>query len=154
MPENHLYFRDNLDVLRCYVKDESVDLIYLDPPFNSRQDYNVLFARRSRRHLQARSPRQIRIGQREPAPGMILCGTRAPRVQAELAQRATKCSPRREPWESCELITKPASAGGRIFFSPAIVLLPSLAGPGIFVPPPPWPPIGAATITKSPASYK
>jgi site-specific DNA-methyltransferase (adenine-specific) len=44
MPDNHLYYGDNLDVLRRYVKDESVDLIYLDPPFNSRQDYNVLFA--------------------------------------------------------------------------------------------------------------
>src|ERR1035438_7789865 len=41
---NELYYGDNLDVLRRYVKDESVDLIYLDPPFNSNQDYNVLFA--------------------------------------------------------------------------------------------------------------
>ena len=40
--KNKLYYGDNLDVLRRYVKDESVDLIYLDPPFNSRQDYNVL----------------------------------------------------------------------------------------------------------------
>jgi site-specific DNA-methyltransferase (adenine-specific) len=44
MPENKLYYGDNLDVLRRYVDDESVDLVYLDPPFNSRQDYNVLFA--------------------------------------------------------------------------------------------------------------
>lgn len=44
MADNKLYYGDNLDVLRRYVKDESVDLIYLDPPFNSRQDYNVLFA--------------------------------------------------------------------------------------------------------------
>lgn len=44
MPENKLYYGDNVDVLRRYVKDESVDLVYLDPPFNSRQDYNVLFA--------------------------------------------------------------------------------------------------------------
>jgi DNA modification methylase len=44
MAENKLFYGDNLDVLRRYVKDESVDLIYLDPPFNSRQDYNVLFA--------------------------------------------------------------------------------------------------------------
>jgi len=43
-PINKLYYGDNLDVLRRYVRDESVDLIYLDPPFNSRQDYNVLFA--------------------------------------------------------------------------------------------------------------
>ncbi|HTC49278.1 MAG TPA: DNA methyltransferase [Candidatus Aquilonibacter sp.] len=44
MPDNKLYYGDNLDVLRRYVRDESVDLVYLDPPFNSRQDYNVLFA--------------------------------------------------------------------------------------------------------------
>src|SRR5438477_4046917 len=46
MPENKLYYGDNLDVLRRYVKDESIDLVYLDPPFNSQQDYNVLFAER------------------------------------------------------------------------------------------------------------
>jgi DNA modification methylase len=44
MADNKLFYGDNLDVLRRYVKDESVDLIYLDAPFNSRQDYNVLFA--------------------------------------------------------------------------------------------------------------
>lgn len=44
MADNKLFYGDNLDVLRRYVKDESVDLIYLDPPFNSSQDYNVLFA--------------------------------------------------------------------------------------------------------------
>jgi site-specific DNA-methyltransferase (adenine-specific) len=41
---NLLYYGDNLDVLRRHVKDETVDLVYLDPPFNSNQDYNVLFA--------------------------------------------------------------------------------------------------------------
>lgn len=40
---NTLYFGDNLDILRRYVKDESVDLVYLDPPFNSNATYNVLF---------------------------------------------------------------------------------------------------------------
>jgi DNA modification methylase len=44
MPSNILYYGDNLDVLRRYVKDESIDLVYLDPPFKSNQDYNVLFA--------------------------------------------------------------------------------------------------------------
>jgi len=44
--KNCLYYGDNLIVLREHIKDESVDLIYLDPPFNSRQDYNVLFAER------------------------------------------------------------------------------------------------------------
>lgn len=41
---NTLYYGDNLDVLRQHVKGESVDLVYLDPPFNSQQNYNVLFA--------------------------------------------------------------------------------------------------------------
>ena len=38
-----LYYGDNLDILHRYLKDESVDLVYLDPPFNSAQSYNVLF---------------------------------------------------------------------------------------------------------------
>jgi DNA modification methylase len=42
--KNKLYYGDNFDVLPRYVREESVDLIYLDPPFNSRQSYNVLFA--------------------------------------------------------------------------------------------------------------
>jgi DNA modification methylase len=42
--KNKLYYGDNFEVLQRYVKDETVDLVYLDPPFNSRQDYNVLFA--------------------------------------------------------------------------------------------------------------
>ncbi|CAN5594108.1 site-specific DNA-methyltransferase [soil metagenome] len=40
---NSLYYGDNLNILRDYIKDESVDLIYLDPPFNSNRNYNVLF---------------------------------------------------------------------------------------------------------------
>jgi len=47
MPENILYYGDNLDILQRYIKDESVDLIYLDPPFKSDQDYNVLFAEKN-----------------------------------------------------------------------------------------------------------
>ena len=46
-PSNKLYFGDNLDILRENVADESVDLIYLDPPFNSNATYNVLFRERS-----------------------------------------------------------------------------------------------------------
>ena len=45
-PANQLYFGDNLNILRDYVADESVDLIYLDPPFNSNATYNVLFRER------------------------------------------------------------------------------------------------------------
>ena len=44
MNMNTLYYGDNLDVLRRHVKDEAVDLVYLDPPFNSNATYNVLFA--------------------------------------------------------------------------------------------------------------
>lgn len=40
---NRLYFGDNLDILRRqdYVPDRSIDLIYLDPPFNSQAQYNL-----------------------------------------------------------------------------------------------------------------
>ena len=46
-PSNKLYFGDNLNILRENIADESVDLIYLDPPFNSNATYNVLFRERS-----------------------------------------------------------------------------------------------------------
>ena len=42
-PENHLFYGDNLAVLRKEIADESVDLIYLDPPFNSNANYGILF---------------------------------------------------------------------------------------------------------------
>ena len=38
-----LYSGDNLDILRRYLPDASVDPVYLDPPFNSNRDYNVIF---------------------------------------------------------------------------------------------------------------
>jgi hypothetical protein len=41
--KNKLFFGDNLQILRKHVADETVDLVYLDPPFNSKADYNVLF---------------------------------------------------------------------------------------------------------------
>src|SRR5215210_8521555 len=44
---NTLYYGDNLDILRHHVPSESVDLIYLDPPFNSQRAYNVLFKEKS-----------------------------------------------------------------------------------------------------------
>jgi DNA modification methylase len=40
---NVLYYGDNLDILRRYLPDAAVDLVYLDPPFNSNRDYNVIF---------------------------------------------------------------------------------------------------------------
>src|SRR6266487_6141165 len=41
--ENTLFYGDNLFILREYIPSECVDLIYLDPPFNSNRNYNVLF---------------------------------------------------------------------------------------------------------------
>jgi adenine specific DNA methylase Mod len=43
MDTNVLYYGDNLEILRKYIPDSSVDLIYLDPPFNSKATYNVLY---------------------------------------------------------------------------------------------------------------
>ncbi|MDB9388362.1 DNA methyltransferase [Microcystis aeruginosa] len=40
---NKLYYGDNLEVLRKYIKDESIDLCYIDPPFNSKRNYNQIY---------------------------------------------------------------------------------------------------------------
>ena len=56
IPTNTLYYGDNLAVLREHVPDESVDLVYLDPPFNSNASYNVLFKERTGEE----SPAQIK----------------------------------------------------------------------------------------------
>lgn len=53
MPMNTLYYGDNLKVLREHIPNESVDLIYLDPPFNSNRSYNVLFKDESGREAPA-----------------------------------------------------------------------------------------------------
>ena len=50
---NQLYYGDNLRVLHEHIADESVDLIYLDPPFNSKRDYNLLFELRVRRRYES-----------------------------------------------------------------------------------------------------
>lgn len=50
-PQGRLFFGDNLEVLRRHIEPDSVDLIYLDPPFNSNKTYNVLF-----RHKDGRAP--------------------------------------------------------------------------------------------------
>src|SRR5258708_15489554 len=51
--ENTLFYGDNLDILRQYIASESIDLIYLDPPFNSSRNYNVLFREESGKESEA-----------------------------------------------------------------------------------------------------
>ena len=41
--KNQLFYGDNLDVLRKYIKDETIDLCYIDPPFNSKRNYNQIY---------------------------------------------------------------------------------------------------------------
>jgi DNA modification methylase len=50
---NYLYYGDNLEVLRDEIPNEYVDLVYLDPPFNSNRSYNVLFQQKSGGDAQA-----------------------------------------------------------------------------------------------------
>ena len=51
--QNTLFYGDNLPILREYVATESVDLVYLDPPFNSQRTYNVLFKHESGQEAEA-----------------------------------------------------------------------------------------------------
>src|SRR5512141_2892242 len=50
---NTLFYGDNLPILREHLADESVDLVYLDPPFNSNRSYNVLFKNESGQEAEA-----------------------------------------------------------------------------------------------------
>src|SRR2546422_2988552 len=43
MAENYLYYGDNLEVLRKYIQDKTIDLCYIDPPFNSKRNYNQIY---------------------------------------------------------------------------------------------------------------
>ena len=56
MKDNLLYYGDNLDILQRHVKDESVDLVYLDPPFNKSSNYNILYSEQNG----SRSPAQVK----------------------------------------------------------------------------------------------
>ena len=40
---NKLYYGDNLNILRKYIKDDTIDLCYIDPPFNSKRNYNQIY---------------------------------------------------------------------------------------------------------------
>jgi 16S rRNA G966 N2-methylase RsmD len=59
---NKLYYGDNLDVLRASIASESVDLIYLDPPFNSNASYDVYSKRRAARSRRRKSRRSTTPG--------------------------------------------------------------------------------------------
>ena len=65
---NTLYYGDNLDVLRRYIAAETVDLIYLDPPFKSNQSYNVLFAEQDARRRRRRRASSFRWSPSRPRP--------------------------------------------------------------------------------------
>ena len=67
--KNQLYFGDNLDVLRRYVADESVDLVYLDPPFNSNANYNVLFKEQDGAQAARSRPTKSNAANVPPATG-------------------------------------------------------------------------------------
>ena len=64
---NALCYGDNLEVLREHIADASVDLIYLDPPFNSNASYNVLFRAPSGAQMAAR--KRTRASRRSTTPG-------------------------------------------------------------------------------------
>ena len=79
---NKLFYGDNLDVLREHIADESVDLIYLDPPFNSNANYNILFKSQAGDGCRQRRSRPSRI------PGTGTTPPRTPSTQV-IAERAT-----------------------------------------------------------------
>ncbi len=67
---NRLYWGDNLDVLRRHVADASVDLVYLDPPFQSGRDYHAVFGPHNAGPHKA-GPRKARAGEQRPARARV-----------------------------------------------------------------------------------
>ena len=65
MDTNVLYYGDNLDILRRYLLDAAVDLVYLDPPFNSNRDYNRIFRDESGNGTSTRSLQPPLINRRQ-----------------------------------------------------------------------------------------
>ena len=66
------YYGDNLDILRRYVADESVDLVYLDPPFNSAQNTNAFFQEKDGTAEEAEGNREAgRKGEQPPRRARI-----------------------------------------------------------------------------------
>ncbi len=51
--DNYLFYSDNLPVLHEHISDESVDLVYLDPPFNSNRSHNMLIKYESGREAES-----------------------------------------------------------------------------------------------------
>ncbi len=47
---NHLYYGDNLTIMKTNIPPNSVNLIYLDPPFNSQRNYNLIYKQLTRQH--------------------------------------------------------------------------------------------------------
>lgn len=89
---NNLFCGDNLHVLRDYISDESVDLVYLDPPFNSKQNFNVLF--RESDGAQSTSQRLVFKDTwrwNEKSEEALECLTSSPGKLSELVQALHKC---------------------------------------------------------------
>ena len=66
---NQLFFGDNFDVLRDHIASERVDLIYLDPPFNSNANYNILFKSKTGDGADALDAASVKRAKREDMPG-------------------------------------------------------------------------------------
>jgi len=88
--KNRLYFGDNLRIMRDHIPDASVDLIYLDPPFNSKATYNVLFKERNGSESSAQITAFDDTWRWDMAAARtyddLITGSRGPRKLADLMQ--------------------------------------------------------------------
>jgi site-specific DNA-methyltransferase (adenine-specific) len=74
MQTNVLYYGDNLDILRRYLPDAAVDLVYLDPPLNSNRDDNVIFRDESGATSDAQLLAFETPGTHSPSAEAMACG--------------------------------------------------------------------------------
>lgn len=86
-PMNTLYYGDNLKILRDYIKDETVDLVYLDPPFNSNRNYNVLFKDESGAEAPSRMIENLRNGGQITMPPSRMTFQQVAKMSSELNEQ-------------------------------------------------------------------
>ncbi len=87
LKRNTLFYGDNLDILREYIEPESVDLIYLDPPFNSNRSYNVLFKDESGKEADAQTIADLLTGKTVNMPNTSITFKQARKVKEGEAEQ-------------------------------------------------------------------
>ena len=101
------YYGGNLDLLRKHIPDQSVDLVYLNPPFDSNRTYSAIFADEGGWRIDPQSPRQSQ----HDGLGLIVDAVRAALASTPTQRRAGRVEPTRSDERPASVCRRLASLG-------------------------------------------